>query len=184
MVPVTEDLGLPDDVLVGRLTRGDEAAFVALYRRHSPAVYGLLCRLLGPYRPEANDLLQETWIRATARLTSFRGDAQLRTWLMGVALNCYREWRRRHDRYSTVDVETLDLGTDAPDDRDRDIRRVLAAMPDAFREVLVLHDVEGYTHDEIARLVGIEPGTSKSRLSRARQLFRRRWLPSAGDRHD
>ena len=184
MVSVTEDLGASDDVLIGRLVKGDESAFVALYRRHSPAVYGLLCRVLGPHRPEANDLLQETWIRATARLTSFRGDAKFRTWLMSVALNCYREWRRRHERHAPVDVEVIDVGTDTRDERDSDIRRVLTGMPDAFREVLVLHDIEGYTHDEIARLVGIEPGTSKSRLSRARQLFRRRWAAPAGVRHD
>jgi RNA polymerase sigma-70 factor (ECF subfamily) len=167
-----------DDVLIRRFAKGDEAAFVALHRRYSPAVYGLLCRLLGPHRPDATDLLQETWIRAAARLSSFRGDSQFRTWLMGVAVNVYREWRRRQDRYEPV--ELTDLGADGPDERDGDIRRVLTGMPDAFREILVLHDVEGYTHDEIARLIGIEPGTSKSRLSRARQLFRQRWLPPGG----
>jgi len=169
------DDGVPDDQLIRRFAKGDEGAFVALYRRYSPAVYGLLCRLLGPHRAEATDLLQDTWIRAAARLGAFRGESHVRTWLMGIALNCYREWRRRHNR--TDSVELIEVGADATDERDGDIRRVLAGLPDIFREVLVLHDVEGYTHDEIATLIGIEPGTSKSRLSRAREQFRRRWLP-------
>lgn len=174
----TEDV--TDALLIRRFERGDEAAFVALHRRHSPPVYGLLCRLLGPRRPDASDLLQEAWIRAATRLSSFRGKAQFRTWLTGIALNCYREWRRRHARDLMVDVGDADLEHTWPHDQDDDIRRVLAGMPDAFREILVLHDVEGYTHEEIARLLGIEPGTSKSRLSRARQLFRRRWQPVPG----
>ncbi len=181
MVTVADDTAAPDDALIARFARGDEAAFVALYRRYSPAVYGLLCRVLGPHRREASDLLQETWIRAARRLTSFRGDAQFRTWLMGVALNCYREWRRRQGRDEPAEPDVA--ACHATDELDSDVRRVLLGMPDAFREILVLHDIEGYTHDEIARLIGIEPGTSKSRLSRARELFRRRWLPSAGERH-
>jgi RNA polymerase sigma-70 factor (ECF subfamily) len=180
MVPIADTGAAPDDVLIARFGQGDEAAFVVLYRRYSPAVYGLLCRLLGPNRPDANDLLQETWIRAAPRLGTFRGDSQLRTWLMGVAVNCYREWRRRHGRDESV--EPGDLSAETSGERDGDIRRVLAGMPDAFREILVLHDIEGYTHDEIARLLGIESGTSKSRLSRARQDFRRRWTPAAGER--
>src|SRR5579862_5471394 len=133
-----------DELLIGRVARGDEAAFVGLYRRHSPAVYGLLCRLLGPFQPEARDLLQETWIRAATRLASFRGEAQFRTWLMGIAVNCFREWRRRQDRFD--DVEAPDRLADPPAEADGDVRRTLAGLPQAFREILVLHDVEGYTH--------------------------------------
>ena len=171
-----------DAVLIRRCAQGDERSFVGLYRRHSPAVYGLLSRLVGPCQSEAGDLLQETWIRATARLTTFRGDAQFRTWLTGIALNCYREWRRRSGRHPSVELD--DVATQTEPARDPDIRRVLESLPAAFREILVLHDVEGYTHDEIARLIEIEPGTSKSRLSRARELFRRRWLSPAGADHD
>lgn len=171
-----------DDALIRRFGRGDQRAFVGLYRRHSPAVYGVLCRLLGPYQPDAGDLLQETWIRAAARLNVFRGDAQFRTWLTGIALNCYREWRRRRERRD--DVELDDSLAESPPDPGSDVHRVLAGLPHAFREILVLHDIEGYTHDEIAHLIGIEPGTSKSRLSRARQLFRERWVPPAGVSHE
>lgn len=176
------EVEVPDDVLIRRFARGDETAFVGLYRRHSPAVYGVLCRLLGPFQPEAGDLLQETWIRAAARLNVFRGDAQFRTWLTGIALNCYREWRRRRDRHD--DIELDGQLAEPPRDPSPDVHRVLGGLPQAFREILVLHDIEGYTHDEIAHLIGIEPGTSKSRLSRARQLFRERWMPPNGESHD
>jgi len=171
-----------DAVLIRRFAAGDERSFVVLYRRHSPAVYGLLSRLVGPFQSEAGDLLQETWIRAASHLSDFRGDAQFRTWLTGIALNCYREWRRRADRHPHVELD--DVVTLTESDRDPDIRRVLDGLPHAFREILLLHDVEGYTHDEIARLIEIEPGTSKSRLSRARELFRRRWLSPVGADHD
>jgi RNA polymerase sigma-70 factor (ECF subfamily) len=171
-----------DAVLIRRFVQGDERSFVGLYRRHSPAVYGLLCRLVGPLESEAGDLLQETWIRAASRLTAFRGEAKFRTWLTGIALNCYREWRRRSGRHPIVELDDV-INVTEPDP-DPDVRRVLSGLPAAFREILVLHDVEGYTHDEIARLIEIEPGTSKSRLSRARELFRRRWLSRVGADHD
>ena len=171
-----------DAVLIRRFVQGDERSFAGLYRRHSPAVYGLLCRLVGPFESEAGDLLQETWIRAASRLTVFRGEATFRTWLTGIALNCYREWRRRAGRHPIVELD--DVITLTEPDPDPDVRRVLNGLPAAFREILVLHDVEGYTHDEIARLIEIEPGTSKSRLSRARELFRRRWLTRVGADHD
>ena len=177
------DEGNPTDaVLIRRFAQGDERSFVGLYRRHSPPVYGLLCRLVGPYESEAGDLLQETWIRAASRLTAFRGDATFRTWLTGIALNCYREWRRRSGRHPVVELDDAAVLSEA--DPDPDVHRVLEGLPPAFREILFLHDVEGYTHDEIARLIEIEPGTSKSRLSRARELFRRRWLSPVGADHD
>jgi RNA polymerase sigma-70 factor (ECF subfamily) len=175
---MTEEAEPADAVLIRRFVEGDERAFVCLYRRHSPAVYGLLSRLVSPFDAEAADLLQETWIRASARLSGFRGDSRLRTWLSGIALNCYREWRKRTARYSHVELGEMAAWTDP--DPSSDITRVLESLPAAFREVLVLHDVEGYTHEEIARLIEIEPGTSKSRLSRARDLFRRRWQQQSG----
>jgi RNA polymerase sigma-70 factor (ECF subfamily) len=173
---------LPDDVLIRRVARGDEAAFVGLYRRHSPAIYGVLRRLVGADQAAATDLLQDTWIRAASRLASFRGEAQFRTWLIGIAINCAREWRRvgrREQARPLVEDRAL-----APSVHATDVERVLAGLPLAFREILVLHDIEGYTHDEIARLLRVEPGTSKSRLSRAREMFRRRWMRPAGVQHD
>lgn len=164
-----------DGELIRRIADGgDESAFRALYARHTPAVFGLLCRLVGR-APDATDLMQETWLRAVRHLSLFRGQSAFRTWLTGIALNCYREWRRKHTREvpaSDADVRPARL---ARGDEIAAINQVLASLPYEHREAIVLHDIEGFTHEEIAAALEIEPGTSKSRLSRARRAFRERW---------
>ena len=170
-----------DTKLIERfLSNRDAAAFRVLYRRHSPAVYGLLCRMTAGRESDAADLLQNAWMRAAGRLTTFRGDAQFRTWLTGIALNCYREWRRAafagQPTSATNEAEALDhRDQTASDFRGLDIDQLVEELPPHYREVLILHDVEGFTHADIAIALGIEPGTSKSRLARARQLFRTWW---------
>ena len=168
---------MDDEQLIRLLAeRQDEEAFRALYGRHTAPVYGLLWRLIGR-EADAADLVQETWLRAVRHLQLFRGQSAFRTWLTGIALNCYREWRRRHAR----DVEMPDGNghPGAPRDADADeaaaIAQILARLHPEHRELIVLHDIEGFTHDEIAAALEIEPGTSKSRLSRARRAFRQRW---------
>jgi RNA polymerase sigma-70 factor (ECF subfamily) len=161
-----------DEDLIRRfVTARDESAFRELYARHSPAVFGLLCRMAGG-RADASDLLQEAWMRAAGGLHGFRSTSQFRTWLTGIALNCYREWRRAARR---AEVESDSESVTVPDTRGLDVESALGTLAPPFREVLVLHDVEGFTHEEIARAIGIEPGTSKSRLSRARHMFRACW---------
>ena len=165
---------MDDEKLLQRVIERDEEAFRALYARHSPAVYGLLCRLAGR-NGDASDLLQETWLRAVRHLSLFRGQSTFRTWLTGIALNCYREWCRRHPRDMTLDDAD---GRPAPlraADEKAAVAQVLASLTPEHREVIVLHDIEGFTHEEIAAALEIEPGTSKSRLSRARRAFRQRW---------
>ena len=155
------------------VSRRDERSFRQLYARHTPAVYGLVRRLMGPATDLADDVLQETWLRATVALPVFRGESSFRTWLTGIALNCYRERRRR----TGWDPRDPDLPEKSATVQGRalDVADILGSLASHHREVLVLHDVEGYTHEEIADALGIEIGTSKSRLSRARQLFRARW---------
>jgi RNA polymerase sigma-70 factor (ECF subfamily) len=151
-----------------------EDAFRTLYARHSPAVYGIVFRLTGGRASEAADVLQDTWIRATTKLATFQGASAFRTWLIGIALNCYREWRRAQSRHEHDDELPREAGTVA-ETRGADIDEILRIMPSGWREAIVLHDVEGYTHQEIAAALGIELGTSRSRLFRARQMFRARW---------
>ena len=171
----TQTTGMDDEALIRLLAeRQDEDAFRALYGRHTAAVYGLLYRLVGR-DADASDLMQETWLRAVRHLTLFRGQSAFRTWLTGIALNCYREWRRRHAR----DAEMADADARPALLHDADeaaaIAQILARIPAEHREAIVLHDIEGFTHEEIAAALEIEPGTSKSRLSRARRAFRQRW---------
>ena len=158
--------------------RQDEEAFRILYARHTGAVYGLLCRLAGR-SSDASDLMQETWLRAVRHLSLFRGQSAFRTWLTGIALNCYREWRRRHARELPALHPDARLAPGSGTDAVAAINAALAGLTAEHREVIVLHDIEGYTHDEIAETLEIEAGTSKSRLSRARRTFRERWRGTA-----
>lgn len=159
-----------------------------LYRRHTPAMFGVIRRVLDDDRAAAEDVLQETWLRAADGLAGFRGESALRTWLVGIAVNCARDRMRMRQRAAARDVDLASVAElPAPPPfpsrvASVDLERAIAALPDGYREVLILHDVFGYTHDEIARMLGVESGTSKSQLSRARSTMRRR-LGGKGTEH-
>ena len=161
------------DLVAAFLTRRDEIAFRDLYRRHTPALYAFALRLTSGRDADAEDLVQDTWIRAAEHLHRFAWHSTLRTWLSGIVVNCWRERVRR----LTPDFTLLDEHIAAPPDTGvgLDLDRAIASLPDGYRAVILLHDVEGYTHEEIARLLGVEEGTSKSQLSRARRTLRQ-WL--------
>jgi RNA polymerase sigma-70 factor, ECF subfamily len=165
-----------DRALVERyLGTRDEAAFLGLYRNHTPALLGLASRLCAADRSAAEDIVQEAWVRAAESLSSFRWESRLRTWLSGVVVNSWRDRARARGREEAWKRELDDVpGKDAPASERLDLEKAVAGLPDGFRAVLVLHDVEGFTHSEIASLLGIEAGTSKSQLARARQAVRRR----------
>jgi RNA polymerase sigma-70 factor, ECF subfamily len=170
---------MDDEDLVRRIAHArDEDAFRTLYARHTGAVYGLLCRLVGR-AADASDLTQETWLRAVRHLPLFRGQSAFRTWLTGIALNCYREWRRRHAREMPLGHPDSRVQHESAGDEIAAIHQILAGLAPEHREVIVLHDIEGYTHEEISDVLEIEVGTSKSRLSRARRTFRERWRAAA-----
>ncbi|MDE3173106.1 MAG: RNA polymerase sigma factor [Gemmatimonadota bacterium] len=161
-----------DRALVERfLRRRGEDAFRALYRAHTPALFALALRLTGGDRGEAEDLVQESWVRAVTALRTYRAESALRSWLCGVLVNV-RRGRIRAD-WRMVDVPDVEPVTEAvgPDDA-IDLERAIASLPDGARDVYVLHDIHGYTHREIADLLGIVEGTSKSQLNRARSLLR------------
>jgi RNA polymerase sigma-70 factor (ECF subfamily) len=136
-------------------------------------MYALALRNAGGDVAVAEDVVQESWVRAVERWDTFRGDAERKTWLCGFVVRVGWE-RARTD--ITADADTEPAGV--PDERltgvfDRlDLERAIRALPSGFRQVLVLHDVEGYAHNEIAALLGIVPGTSKSQLARARRALR------------
>jgi RNA polymerase sigma-70 factor (ECF subfamily) len=166
------------------LERADEAAFRVLYRRHAPRLYQLHLRFAGGVVAEAEDLLQATWIRVARLLSAFRKDEALAPWLRGVAVNVAREWlrrrRREDDRHADVDPDILAIESGHPDDR-IDLDDAIAALPAGFRAVLVLHDVEGFSHEEIAAQLGVAIGTSKSQLFDARHAMRRLLSPRPSD---
>jgi RNA polymerase sigma-70 factor (ECF subfamily) len=173
-----------DEELVERyLGERSEGAFRALYRAHTPYLFCLALRLCGGDRQEAEEAVQEGWVRAAQRLGAFRHRSSLRTWLAGIVINCSREQRRWRRRVVDPDTERWREGAPARVPRSSapgpspgvrvDLERLVSALPEGQREVLVLFDVEGYTHQEIAASLGIAPGTSKSRLFEARRSLRR-----------
>lgn len=164
---MSQDLALVRAFLRAR----GEDAFRALYRAHTPTLYALALRLTGGDQNEAEDLVQESWVRAVGALSSFRADSALRSWLCGLLVNVRRE--RIRGAWRTVDAPDAEAIAPAiVSDTALDLERAIGGLPDGARDVFVLHDVYGYTHQEIADLLGIVEGTSKSQLTRARTLLR------------
>ena len=117
----------------------------------------------------AEDVAQDAWVRAISGLGGFRGQSTLRTWLCGIVVNCCRErWRRDGVQYDG-DIEAA-AGSDP--EAALDVRTALERLPPGYRTVIVLHDIHGHTHLEIAGMLGIQEGTSKSQLARARRSMR------------
>lgn len=157
------------------LAEGNEQAFRELYRRHTPRLYQLVLRLLGGLDAEAEDVVQETWIRATEGLADFRWQSQFATWLTGIGLNLCRDRLRRAVRRAEVLDPQLPMPAVAPVrvEEKVDLERAITQLPTGYREVLILHDLEGFTHTEIGSRLGIAEGTSKSQLFFARKTMRR-----------
>jgi RNA polymerase sigma-70 factor (ECF subfamily) len=159
---------------------GDEAAFRALYHRHTPALYRLALRLGGGDESWAEELVQRAWIRAVEGLGGFAWRSAFRTWLSGIAVNCAREQWRVSRASPEVEWSSDSAAAPAGDPGLRvDLERAIGRLPQGYRQVFVLHDVEGYTHEEIAGMLGIEPGTSKSQLFQARRQLRGLLSPAA-----
>lgn len=163
-----------DRALAERVSRdGDERAFRVLYRRHTPVLYPFALRLLGGDELEAEDAVQETWIRATRALSGFRWEASLRTWLLGILLNvCRNLFRRRDRRWLELKEDPVAPVPGVDAEARIDLESAIALLPPGYRSVLVLHDVEGHRHEEIGALLEISPGTSKSQLFHARRALR------------
>ena len=164
-----------DEALGAAVLRGDEAAFRALYRRHTPRLRRLVARLLGGVNADADDAVQEAWMRAVRALGEFRHDASFATWIGAIGIRVCHETFRRRKRWSFLGGEIPHALAARPvQEHERlDLESAIARLPEGYRTVLVLHDVEGFTHGDIARQLGIAEGTSKSTLSRARAAVRR-----------
>ena len=168
-----------DSVLVEHARDGDRVAFEALYRRHRDRVYGLVWRLAGGDFALAEDLLQEAFVRAWEKLGSFRGDSRFGTWLHRLSVNVALSDRRIRMRSVARETELADWqeqriageqNVRAPEQVD--LERAIAGLPERARSVLVLHDIEGYSHAEVSELTGMAVGSSKAQLHRARRLLR------------
>ncbi len=162
---------------VRRAAEGDHAAFERLYRDHVGRIHALCLRMVGD--DVADDLTQEVFIRAWRKLDSFKGRSRFGTWLHRLAVNhvlSRRETLRRRQSHQVAGEGLLGLLA-APARRSSghalDIERAVHELPERARDVFVLFDVEGYSHEEIAETLGVSIGTSKSQLHRARMLMRK-----------
>jgi RNA polymerase sigma factor (sigma-70 family) len=168
---------LPDGALIRRFLDGgelSEAAFRALYHRHNPRLRITITRLLGKRRDEVDDVLQETWLAGCRGLHRFRGESLFSTWLTTIGV------RKLRDRLRG-DANEVELPADIPDSAPPppvtvstviDLGRAIEQLSERQRMVLLLHDVEGFSHDEIAEQLDMAPGTSRAILSRARCVLR------------
>lgn len=167
--------GSEDRLLVSRfLARRDEGAFRELYGRHAGGLYRFLLRLTGG-PADAEEGLQETWVRACRSLDRFEWRSALSTWLAGIAIRWWREERRRRGLRDQPEEGAVPPAAPIASEIDRiDLERALGELSEGYREAILLHDVYGHTHGEIAGMLGVDEGTSKSQLSRARRALRAR----------
>jgi len=179
--PGTEPQAADEDVaLARRAASADMAAFEQLYRRHHRRVHGVIARLVGQAGARAEDLTQEAFVRAWQALPGFRFESAVSTWLHRLAVNtALMELRARRSRPGLDDDEDALDALAVPDSASRtmlgrDLERAVATLPPRARAVLVLHDVEGWKHEEIAAELGMAVGSSKAQLHRARGLLRAR----------
>lgn len=167
-----------DSTDVALAAGGDRQAFERLYRTHSTRVFSLCARMSGS-RTRGEELTQDVFVRTWEKLPQFRGESAFSTWLHRLAVNVVLNARKsegkvasRTDR-SDVDDERWDEGARAPMHIERmDLADAISGLPPGARKVFVLHDVEGYKHEEIAEMMGITSGGSKAQLHRARLLLR------------
>ena len=178
---LTGDVKAADLDLVRRCKQGDPTAFEELYRAHSARLYSLLLRMVGGAE-DAEDLLQDVFLQAHRKLDSFRGDSSLGTWLYRLAVNqCLDYLRGRQSKMTRVTESFEDEAVQEPASPAPvvpaaisrvDLERAIARLPEGCRLAFVLHDVEGFAHHEVASLLGISEGTSKSQVHKARLKLR------------
>lgn len=164
-----------DDVVLA--IQGDTAAFERVYRAHMPRIFNLARRMAGP--EAAEELTQDVFVRAWQKLSLFRGESSFATWLHRLAVNVIIERFRTlgvaRERFLADGETVLEVAPAAATkhvDLSMDLQAAIEQLPEGARTVFVLHDVEGYRHDEIGNALGISVGTSKSQLHRARHSLR------------
>jgi len=164
-----------DDVVLA--TQGDTAAFERVYRAHMPRIFNLARRMAGP--DAAEELTQDVFVRAWQKLALFRGESSFATWLHRLAVNViierFRTLGTARERFLSDSEAVLEIAPAVRTkhmDLSMDLQAAIEQLPDGARTVFVLHDVEGYRHEEIGNILGVSSGTSKSQLHRARQTLR------------
>jgi len=172
--------------LVRRVLGGDSTAERELYDCHVDRVYRLAYRMTGD-ADQASEYTQDTFVRVFEKLAGFRGEAALSTWITSIALSVVYNGLRKVKRFQQRETDLDDAaplpakGREAEPDLKLKLAAAIAALPEGYRTVFTMHDVEGYTHEEIAAALGVQEGTSKAQLSRARAKLRTMLAEYAGE---
>jgi RNA polymerase sigma-70 factor (ECF subfamily) len=155
--------------------------FEELYRQYKSKVFGTAYRMLSNYA-DAEDVTQDIFVKVFKKLSSFRGDAAVSTWIYRITINACLDFRRKRKRLEALplseEAEQVSVGMSLG----RLIEGLIPKMPAGYREVFILHDIQGLKHVEIARVLGITDGASKSQLHRARAFLRRELAPYVDNR--
>jgi RNA polymerase sigma-70 factor, ECF subfamily len=184
----TGDVRSADLELAGRIRSGDAAAFDELYHQYAPRLYNLAYRMAGTAN-DAEDLLQEIFLLVYRKLGSFRGDSSLGTWLYRLGMNhCLDVLRSRQSRMGQQTDSLDEEGAAEPSAAPSlgavsriDLDRAIDKLPHACRAAFLLHDVEGFGHNEVGAILGISEGTSKSQVHKARLRIRSYLMQPRGD---
>ncbi len=165
-------------LIIRRALDGDEAALRALWTRHAPHIDMVVRRLVGGDVDLAADIAQDVWIQIFRALPSYRGDSQFGTWAHRIAVNRTLNALRKARRLANLETDVHEDSASIEPDHDRSfvaesIEQAAAKLSPGARAVFMLHDVEGYTHEEIAAELGITAGGSKSQLFKARAKLRK-----------
>ena len=175
-----------DEELVDKVVQGSRDSFSLLIDRYQGKVFRTVIGMVGSYS-DAEDLTQEVFIRAYRNIRTFRKDSKFSSWIYRIAINASKNY---NNRQRVVRFFSLDREHKHPEDcleqqwvnkeEIEKVYRCLGELPSIFREVLVLKEVEGLDYQEISKIVGIEMGTVKSRISRAKEKLRLKWSEDQG----
>lgn len=170
-----EERRLNEAQLIRKACQGDGQAVRVLYERYAPRVHAVVRRIAGD-DDLAQDYAQEAWIRAIRALPTFRGDSRFSTWLHRIAVNAALQAARKAETRKKRQVPMPEQIPANPPRGDALLQQrlewALDRLPEGMRQVMILHDVEGYTHEEIGEVLGVTSGTSKSQLFKARAKMR------------
>ena len=154
------------------LTRS-EFVFRQLYRKHTLTLYRFVLSITERNIQDTEEIVQETWMRAINALPRFKWESGFRTWLMGIAVNCCREYKRKKQTMPERSIDSFKTGDAVIGVENKiDLHKAISVLPGGYREILLLHDLEGYKHHEISIILGISEGTSKSQLFHARKALK------------
>ena len=159
-----------ESLLIERARNNDYRAYEELYRLHIGRVFALCVRLLND-QDLAEDMAQEAFIQAWKNLARFRGDSAFGSWLYRITTNTVLGYLRKEKHFrNNLDIDDIELEHRETQDEQIGLECAIATLPDGARTVFILYSLEGYTHEEISKLIRIAPGSSKAQLHRARQL--------------